>query len=227
MSETELFDEWPERYEEWFSAPIGKLVLKFESELVSEFLAPAWGETILDAGCGTGVFTTDFLAAGAKVTGVDISVPMLKYALKKTADYAFSAVRSDIRWLPFRDNSFDKAVSITALEFVPEAKLVVDELFRVVRPGGWVVVATLNSLSPWAARRRAEADSSEENIFKNAFFRSPDEILAYSSHRGIARTVIHFASDEDPAEAVKIEKAGQARGLNTGAFVAVRWQKPD
>ena len=61
MEDKELFDEWPERYDRWFTTPIGKLVREIEGELVIDFLRPGAGEKILDAGCGTGVFTLDFL----------------------------------------------------------------------------------------------------------------------------------------------------------------------
>jgi ubiquinone/menaquinone biosynthesis C-methylase UbiE len=118
MEDKELFDEWPERYEQWFMTPIGKLVRETEVELVMDFLKPAPGEKILDAGCGTGIFTTDFLAAGASVVGLDISQPMLKAANKKTSAYNFSTIRGDMGSLPLKDNTFDKTVSVTALEFI-------------------------------------------------------------------------------------------------------------
>ena len=113
MTEKMLFDDWPQRYEEWFTTPTGRLVLEVETALVLELLAPQSGDEILDAGCGTGIFTMDFLAAGATVTGLDLSAPMLAVAEKKAAGYAFTAVRGDMRCLPFPDEGFDKTVSIT------------------------------------------------------------------------------------------------------------------
>ena len=227
MDEKTLFDEWPERYDEWFTTPIGKLVREFEGELVMDLLQPGAGENILDAGCGTGVFTLDFLAAGARVVGLDISVPMLNVARRKTESYAFSALRGDMERMPFKDNSFDKAVSVTALEFIEDAQGAVNELFRVTRPGGLVVIATLNSLSPWAARRKAKTERGQRHILEAAFFRSPSELLALSPYNGTFKTVIHFPNDEEPERVVKIEKLGQLQSLDTGAFVAVRWQKPE
>ena len=129
--------------------------------------------------------------------------------------------------LPFADASFDKAVSITALEFIEDARGAVDELFRVTRPGGCVVVATLNSLSPWATRRKAKTLQGQRHILEGAFFRSPDELLACSQLKGIAGTAVHFQKDDDPAEAAITERRGNLLGLDTGAFVAVRWVKPD
>jgi len=220
-----LFDDWPERYDEWFETPIGKVVKKIEAELIHEFLNPEPEDRVLDAGCGTGIFTIDILALGAQVVGIDISRPMLKYFIGKTVNHPFLAVQGDMLHLPFHDDYFDKAVSITALEFIMDASSAVEELFRVTRPGGCVVVATLNSLSQWAVRRKVKSRESEGNIFESAFFRSPDELLALSPWKGIAKTAVHFQEDDDPEQATEIEQHGQSQSLDTGAFVAVRWEK--
>lgn len=226
MTEKQLFDEWPEYYDQWFTTPIGKLVKEIETKLIDELLEPAPGEKILDAGCGTGIFTLDFLAAGTQVVGLDISRPMLRYAVKKAASYLFFTVQGDMLHLPFKDDSFDKTVSITALEFIADAQSAVDELFRVTKPGGCVVVATLNSLSPWAERRQAKTRQGQKHILEGAFYRSPDGLLTYSHLKGMVKIAVHFQKNDDPNEAVKIEKSGQSRNLDTGAFVAVRWEKP-
>lgn len=221
-----LFDDWPERYEAWFATPIGRLVKDIECRLILGMLRPGKDEKILDAGCGTGVFTLDYLAVGAQVVGLDISGPMLAVAEEKARGYPFVAIQGDMLALPFADDSFDKAVSVTAVEFIEDAAKAVDELFRVTKPGGIVVVAALNSLSPWATRRRAKTEGGERHILEGAFFRSPDELLSLGPVEGTARTAIHFQKEEPPARAEKIERLGQTRGLETGAFVAVRWVKP-
>jgi len=154
---TRLFDEWPEAYDRWFTTPIGSLVRKYEVELIMDLLKPKRSEVILDAGCGTGVFTRDILLSGSRVVGLDISSPMLIQAGKKLKGFPFQMVLGDMLNLPFRESSFDKVVSVTALEFIEDARDVVGELFRVTERGGAIVVATLNSLSPWALRRKAEA----------------------------------------------------------------------
>lgn len=226
MAEEAIFDAWPERYDEWFTTPIGRLVKEVEGALIEDLLAPRPGENLLDAGCGTGVFTVNFLAAGARVVGIDISRPMLLRALGKTTGHAFFPVQGDMQHLPFAECSFDKAVSITALEFIADAGKAIDELFRVTRPGGHIVVATLNSLSPWAERRRAKTLAGQRHLLEKAFFRSPDELLACSPSPGIAKTAVHFPKGTDPQEAMIIERRGQSQGWNTGAFVAALWEKP-
>ena len=282
MSEKQRFDDWPERYDRWFETPVGKAVLKYETELILELLRPDRGERILDAGSGTGIFTREFLALGAEVVGLDISLAMLVYAEKKAAlrqapgdqsptstaeeqaghrqtkgvkgpmpvaagqvalrqapgdkdpstlwsekkgqASCYSGVTADMTTLPFADRSFDKSVSVAALEFVTDEKRAVAELFRVTRPGGVVVVATLNSLSPWAARRSANARRDPESIFNRVFFRSPAQLLAAASVPGMVRTVVHFGKKDDPATFDRSEREGEGR--ETGAFVAARWIKP-
>ncbi|MBN1635269.1 MAG: methyltransferase domain-containing protein [Deltaproteobacteria bacterium] len=220
-----LFDDWPEKYERWFTTSVGKLVRKYEGDLLAEFLQPKEGEEILDAGSGTGVFTLDILERGARVTGLDISLPMLKHSARKCRDYPLYPVAGDMIALPFKNNYFDKAISVTALEFIPDAGRAVQELFRVVKPGGIVVVATLNSLSPWAARRSQNA-KQEHTIFESVVFRSPDDLRRIVPLSGVIKTAIHFLPDIDPARAEIIEQKGKAENLDTGAFVAGCWEKP-
>ena len=220
----QLFDEWPEAYDRWFTTPIGSLVRKYETELIMKLLSPEKGEIILDAGCGTGIFTLDILSAGSKVIGLDLSLPMLKQAEKKLKGYPLQMVLGDMLQLPFPESSFDKAVSVTALEFIEDGKAAVGELFRVTKKGGRVVVATLNSLSPWASRRRAEA-KERHTIFEKAIFRSPDELRSLASAESLVKTAIHFQKGDDPERAVEIEQEGKRKHLNTGAFVAARWEK--
>ncbi len=220
-----LFDEWPKKYDQWFTTPIGNLVKKYEAELVLDLLKPGPGEIILDAGCGTAVFTVDILSFNSHVIGIDISLPMLMRAAQKTRGYHFQEVLADISHLPFSENVFDKVISVTALEFIEDAQSALKELFRVTRRGGCIVVATLNSLSPWATQRKAEAKKGHP-LFRKAIFRSPDELRSLAPVGSLIKTAIHFQKEEDPAHAPEIEREGQRKGLNTGAFVAVRWEKP-
>ena len=225
MTRQKLFDTWPEKYDQWFTTPLGRLIKNYEKELVLELLRPAQEEMILDAGCGTGVFTLDILAAGAHVVGLDISMPMLLHAEHKAKGYPFLLTLGDMMNLPFPDRAFDKAVSVTALEFIQDAKGAVKELFRVTRHGGSVVVATLNSLSPWAASRKAKAQQGRSTVFERAIFRSPNEIRALGPGNSDIKTAIHFQIHDDPDAAKKIELQGHLAGSDRGAFVAARWEK--
>jgi ubiquinone/menaquinone biosynthesis C-methylase UbiE len=220
-----LFDEWPDRYDQWFETPVGSLVKRYESRLLIDFLKPGIGELILDVGCGTGVFTRDILARGSRVIGLDISRPMLLRAGQKARGYSFQAVAGDMMSLPFAGERFDKVVSMTALEFIEDGQAAVGELFRVAKKRGTIVVTTLNSLSPWAFRRKQQAEKGHR-LFQNMIFRSPDEVRALAPADAEVKTAIHFQKNDDPDRASEIEMEGQKRNLATGAFLAARWVKP-
>ena len=106
----QLFDDWPEAYDRWFATPIGRLVKKVEGELLFDLIKPNPGDLILDAGCGTGVFTLDLLHLGCHIIGIDLSMPMLLQAKQKAREYPFRIVLADLLSLPFSENSFDKVI---------------------------------------------------------------------------------------------------------------------
>ena len=221
----QLFDELPVAYDKWFTTSIGSLVKKYEAELILDLLKPKPSEIILDAGCGTGVFTFDILSLGSKVIGIDISLPMLVQAGKKLKGFRFPMVLAGVLKLPFPENSFDKVVLMTALEFIEDGKGAIGELFRVTKKRGYVVVGTLNRLSPWASNRIAKA-KEKHTIFEKAIFRSPDELRSLASVEGVVKTAIFFQKGDNPEKAVGIELEGKRKNLDTGAFLAMRWEKP-
>ena len=112
-----------------------------------DMLAPAPGDHILEAGCGTGLLCRSMAAAvlpGGKITGLDISPELLGFA-QDNAQRARLADR--IQWsagraeaLPFPDRSFDGVLAARLLLHVSEPETVLHEFTRVVRTGGRVVV---------------------------------------------------------------------------------------
>ena len=101
-------------------------------------------KTVLDAGCGIGYGTRLLAQGGAqRVTGVDIAADALREAEAQpleTAEY----VEGDIQQLPFHDDSFDVVVCFEAIEHVPRPEEALDELARVLRPGGRLLVSSPN-----------------------------------------------------------------------------------
>ena len=144
---------------------------------------------------------------------------------EKLSGSRFLMVRGDMQGLPFADHVFDKTVSVTAIEFIRDARDAVDEMFRVTKPGGHIVVATLNNLSPWAERRRASGEKGHP-VFQNVVFRSPEEMMGLSKVEGVRKSAVHFQKEEDLENAKQKEEMGRSRGLDTGAFLACCWRKP-
>ncbi len=111
-----------------------------------EIIAPAPGEQLLEVGCGSGVLCRSMalgVAPHGRITGVDISPSLVRIA--KT--YAAGADQADrIQWcsakaetLPLADASFDGALAARLLLHVSQPEAVLQELVRVVRPGGKLV----------------------------------------------------------------------------------------
>lgn len=226
---TELFDTWTERYDSWFGSPVGQYVKNYESALLLDLLNPQPGDHILDAGCGTGIFIRDVIKQGAKVMGMDLSAPMVEKGIRRLNvidNLDFSGICGDMCALPFTDNSFDRAFSMTAIEFIADVASAIAELNRVVKKGGCIVVTTLNSLSPWA-EQRIQKGKLGHSLFQNIIFRSPDEMRLLIPEQCLIKTAIHFQKD-DPVESIpQIEEMGRRQQLETGAFLVAQWGKND
>lgn len=94
--------------------------------------------TILDCGCGTGG-VLDLAARHATAYGFDFSPHALEFARRRGHT---RLVRASIAAVPFRDATFDGAVSLDVLyhRSVPDDAAAVAEIARVVRPGGFIVL---------------------------------------------------------------------------------------
>lgn len=106
--------------------------------------------TLLDAGCGPGVWSVLAAKNGAMVYGIDIQESMIVLAKQaaKTAglsdDAAFTV--GDVGRLPYLDNFFDRAISINVGCNLPSLENHMKELHRVLKKGGLAIVTTPTSL---------------------------------------------------------------------------------
>ena len=74
---SEIFNGVAERYDKWFTTPIGRYVDSVEWEMFKEKMKPRGGEKALDVGCGTGIYLLRLAAMGLTCTGIDTSDKML------------------------------------------------------------------------------------------------------------------------------------------------------
>jgi ubiquinone/menaquinone biosynthesis C-methylase UbiE len=120
-------------------------------------LTPASARRVLDIGAGPGVFTRQLLDRGAACWVVDLSYEMVATASRRVPGDLRRAcfMVGDLDRLPFADGSFDAAVCVGVLQYLPSLDFALGELARVTAPGGSVIVTFPNARSPLNMLHRA------------------------------------------------------------------------
>jgi ubiquinone/menaquinone biosynthesis C-methylase UbiE len=149
------FDDQAAAYDRWFATPLGRLVDEVEKQAIFSLTPVVQGRCILEVGCGTGNFSLTLVQQGARVVGLDCSLPMLARARAKLSepDAPLTLVQAQAARLPFADETFDGAMCILTLDFISQRETALAEMTRVLRPGGFLSVAMLNRYSLWTAKR--------------------------------------------------------------------------
>lgn len=113
------------------------------------------GETVLDAGCGTGSlsFALAQRAKDLRIQGIDFSPAYIEHATQHNHNPNIAFRVGDICALPFADASFDRVLSLLVLHFVPDTKRAVSEVRRVARPGATVAAAVWDARGGFVASR--------------------------------------------------------------------------
>jgi 2-polyprenyl-3-methyl-5-hydroxy-6-metoxy-1,4-benzoquinol methylase len=141
-----------ERFADEFDARMNRyevtkrLRLVYEEALGGHDLA---GRDLLDAGCGTGLFSQVGAERGAHVTSLDLGEGLLAQVAKKCES---RRVVGSVMNIPFEDAVFDYVVCTEVIEHTTDPSLAVAELTRVLRPGGTLVLTTPNRVWHFAIR---------------------------------------------------------------------------
>jgi SAM-dependent methyltransferase len=126
-----------------------------EFELTVSMLDPMPGSRVLDVGCGPGNYTRRLahVASDGLVVGLDASAAMLAAAVRRSADPRVSYVRADCVSLPFRSDAFDAVCSVAALYLIPDPMSALDEMIRVLAPGGGLAISASCAKGPGRGRQ--------------------------------------------------------------------------
>lgn len=131
--------------------PLGEYAFAIEWRALASELGRPSGARILDVGCGSGRFMRRLEEAGALVVGVDVDAGVLEVARTRVRG---PLLRADASRLPFADAAFDISIAVTVLEFICEPRRVLEEMARVTRPTGRLVIGALSPTSPWGLAHR-------------------------------------------------------------------------
>jgi SAM-dependent methyltransferase len=178
-----------------------------------ELAAIAPGERVLDVACGTGLVTVRAAALAGpagQVIGTDISDQMVATAAEHVSAQGLASVefeRMDAESLTFTDGSFDLALCSLGLMYAPDPRHALEEMFRVLRPGGRAVALV------WGARERCGwsgifpiVDARVQSEVCPLFFQlgTGEQLAATFQAAGFdpveterLTTVLHYDTDED------------------------------
>lgn len=108
-----------------------------------EFAGVSAGDRILDVGCGTGslAFAIAAVSPNSQIVGIDPSPASVGFARKRAGETRLQFDVGDAQKLPYPDASFDKAVALLVMNFIPDPRKTLLEMIRVTRPGGRAAAA--------------------------------------------------------------------------------------
>jgi ubiquinone/menaquinone biosynthesis C-methylase UbiE len=171
------FDDQAAAYDRWFATPLGRLVDEVEKRAIFNLTPVVKGRRLLEVGCGTGNFSLTLVQHGARVVGLDCSLPMLARARAKlpAPDAPLTLVQGLADRLPFADETFGGVMCILALDFMSQRETALAEMTRVLRPGGFLIVAMLNRYSLWTAKRTIRS-WFKPSLWREVRFITPKEL---------------------------------------------------
>lgn len=205
---------------------------------------------VLDIGCSTGILTRHYAEFFGQVVGIDIDDGAVEWAQKNRAADNIDYRVGDSMDLPCSTASFDVVTCTHIYEHVPDAQRMLDEVFRVLKPGGVCYFAAENrirlwdghydlplltvlpkTLGDWYVRVMGKGEGRYETHFTLRGLRRlvrRFEIIDYT--RAVVRDPERFeASDMVPAGSLKQKAASAILAAAYWAFPTYLWilRKPD
>lgn len=161
--------------------PIARVIAPY-TRRVPDRLELGWGASVLDIGCGPGNLTVALAKAvgpDGLAIGLDISASMLDRAVKRSMPTNTGYLRADAERLPLREAVVDAASCALLLHLVDDVGSALDQVARVLRPGGRIALSVTTSgygFSRSASRWLGSASGAR--MFE------PDELPTLLAERG-------------------------------------------
>lgn len=140
---------WGQRAKDW--AAIQEQTGNAGYNYALQYLQLSDAITLLDVGCGSGLFSSMASKTGARVTGIDASEPLIEQAKGRAPAVTF--LTGEMETLPFADNSFDVVCGFNSFQYAADSKNALEEAKRVTKESGKLIVMI------WGNKEDCEAAS--------------------------------------------------------------------
>lgn len=142
----------------------------FEQEHILQLLNEVQGKKILDVGAGTGRISIPLSDLGGEVFALDSSEEMLKVLKRKKPH--ITTILGDAEHMPFKNNMFDIVLATFMIVHLKDPTRFFDEAYRVLKPGGQLVVTNIN-------QKEAPAVKTKEGKIKiESYYHRPEKIMS-------------------------------------------------
>ena len=195
-------------------------------------------QNALDVGCGEGRFCRRLKARGVAAIGIDPTPQLLETARQRdpSGDYRLGRAEQ----LAFDDASFDLVVSYVTLVDIPDYRAGIREMARVLKPGGYLLIANLTGFTSACADRGWVKDEDGQHLHfpldryleESSFWIEWAGIRIRNWHRPLSAYMSSFLDSglnltffSEPAP-VSGDEAHQARARRVPWFVVMEWQRP-
>ncbi len=203
MPKIEAFEKYSDVYDKWFDNHMD--FYEAELEAVRRLTPPA-GAKGMEVGVGSGKFA---IPLGIKV-GVEPSEKMASKARLQGIDVHSGVAEK----LPISDNQFDFVLMVTTICFVDDVSKSLREVYRVLKPGGFIIVGFIDRESKLGKQYLLKKENSR--FYKDATFFSVLDILRYlKDSRFVVTDILQTLIPGEMPKTI-LEGSGQ------GAFVVIK-----
>lgn len=204
MPKTEAFERHAAAYDQWFED--NSEIYQAELQAVRSLLPESLPDATLEIGVGSGRFAAPL---GIRL-GLEPSPAMAEKARERGIDVVSGVAEA----LPFADAAFQLVLLITTICFVDDPAQAFREVWRVLRPGGQVIVGLVDSESELG--RHYQTRKKKSRFYHEARFFSVAEVLTLMVAAGFQSMALRQTLfPESPMYRVEA-------GSGAGAFVGVR-----
>lgn len=198
-------------------------LLSLEQRVVSPWLGDLAGRMVVDVACGTGRWTRFAEEHGARAVGVDFCAPMVIAGLRHNG----CCLVGDAIALPVRNRSADLTICAFAAGYIDSLASLLNEMARITRPGGAVVITDVHPGAIGAGWRRAFRRDGQEFEIRHREY-TVEEVLVAARATGLQLERLAEPCFGEPERAV-FRRAGRESSFASmrriPAVAALLWRR--